>query len=58
VSNSAEASAERSHLAEPDPRCERCGNLIDHSGPLCAPCDDDEYEARMLAAEANDEETR
>jgi hypothetical protein len=51
MSNSAFASAERKHLAEPEHECERCGDPITHTGPLCAPCEDAEYWAKQEADE-------
>ena len=50
---SAFSAAEARHLAEPDDRCDRCGEPTDGSA-LCWYHEDEAHEAEMQATEGNE----
>lgn len=54
MSNSAFSAAEARHLAEPEDRCDRCGEPTDGSA-LCWHHADEQYEAELQATEGNEE---
>ena len=54
MANDAFSAAEARHLAEPDDRCDQCGEPTDGSA-LCWHHAGEQYEAELQATEGNEE---